>query len=139
MRDYRGTALVLGAGGFIGSHMVKRLRKEGYWVRGVDLKSPEFSKTDANEFIHGDLRDTYFVKRILGFKGEQGNFYNSVPERYIEPFDYIHDNQMGFAEGNVVKYITRWRYKENGIEDLYKAKQYIDMLIAKEITDEQRN
>ena len=53
----------------------------------------------------------------------------------IEPFDYIHDNQMGFAEGNVVKYITRWRYKENGIEDLYKAKQYIDMLIAKEITD----
>ena len=45
MRDYKGTALVLGAGGFIGSHMVKRLRKEGYWVRGVDLKSPEFSKT----------------------------------------------------------------------------------------------
>ena len=54
----------------------------------------------------------------------------------IEPFDYIHDNQMGFAEGNVIKYITRWRYKENGIEDLYKAKQYIDMLIAKEITDD---
>ena len=54
----------------------------------------------------------------------------------IEPFDYIHDNQMGFAEGNVVKYITRWRYKENGIEDLYKAKQYIDMLIAKELIDE---
>ena len=54
----------------------------------------------------------------------------------IEPFDYIHDNQMGFAEGNVVKYITRWRYKENGIQDLYKAKQYIDMLIAKELTDD---
>ena len=54
----------------------------------------------------------------------------------IEPFDYIHDNQMGFAEGNVVKYITRWRYKENGIEDLYKAKQYIDMLIAKELVDD---
>ena len=54
----------------------------------------------------------------------------------IEPFDYIHDNQMGFAEGNVVKYITRWRYKDNGIEDLYKAKQYIDMLIAKELIDD---
>ena len=38
------TALVLGAGGFIGSHMVKRLRSEGYWVRGVDLKHPEFSR-----------------------------------------------------------------------------------------------
>ena len=90
MRDYKGTALVLGAGGFIGSHMVKRLRKEGYWVRGVDLKSPEFSKTEANEFVHGDLRDVDFVRRILGFKGEQGNFYQSVPERYIEPFDEIY-------------------------------------------------
>jgi hypothetical protein len=53
----------------------------------------------------------------------------------IEPFDYIHDNQMGFAEGNVIKYITRWRYKD-GIKDLYKAKQYIDMLIAKELVDD---
>jgi len=56
----------------------------------------------------------------------------------IEPFDYIHDNQMGFAEGNVVKYITRWRYKENGIQDLYKAKQYIDMLIAKELINDDK-
>ena len=53
----------------------------------------------------------------------------------IEPFDYIHDNQMNFAEGNVVKYITRWRYKD-GIKDLYKAKQYIDMLIAKELIND---
>ena len=45
------TALVLGAGGFIGSHMVKRLRADGYWVRGVDLKYPEFSETEANEFV----------------------------------------------------------------------------------------
>ena len=54
MDRYKKTALVLGAGGFIGSHMVKRLRKEGYWVRGVDLKRPEFSKTQANEFVQGD-------------------------------------------------------------------------------------
>ena len=45
------TALVCGAGGFIGSHMVKRLKKDGYWVRGVDLKYPEHSETQANEFI----------------------------------------------------------------------------------------
>ena len=50
-------ALVLGAGGFIGSHMVKRLKNEGYWVRGVDLKHPEFDKTVADDFIIGDLRD----------------------------------------------------------------------------------
>ena len=84
------TALVLGAGGFIGSHMVKRLRSEGYWVRGVDLKDPEFSETEANEFISGDLRDVDFVRRVLRFKGEQGNFYNSVPERFHLPFDEIY-------------------------------------------------
>ena len=50
------SALVCGAGGFIGSHMVKRLRTEGYWVRGVDLKYPEFSKSLADEFVIGDLR-----------------------------------------------------------------------------------
>ena len=45
MSEYTKTALVLGAGGFIGSHMVKRLRAEGYWVRGVDLKYPEYGET----------------------------------------------------------------------------------------------
>ena len=54
-------ALVCGAGGFIGSHLVRRLKKEGYFVRGVDLKYPEFSKTEADEFIKGDLRDSYLV------------------------------------------------------------------------------
>jgi len=57
----------------------------------------------------------------------------------IEPFDYIHDNDMGFAEGNVVKYISRWRYKDNGLEDLYKAKQYLEMLIEKELKDDNNN
>ena len=59
------TALVLGAGGFIGSHMVRRLKREGFWVRGVDLKYPEYSKTEANEFIKGDLRDESLVSKIL--------------------------------------------------------------------------
>ena len=84
------TALVLGAGGFIGSHMVKRLKKEGYWVRGVDLKYPEFSATQADEFIQGDLRDKSFVERVIQYKGQQGNFFESVPYRYIEPFHEIY-------------------------------------------------
>lgn len=50
-------ALVCGAGGFIGSHLVKRLKGEGYWVRGIDLKYPEFWETFADDFIIGDLRD----------------------------------------------------------------------------------
>ena len=59
------TALVMGAGGFIGSHMVKRLKSEGYWVRGVDLKLPEFSKTAADDFIVGDLREAKVVSDVV--------------------------------------------------------------------------
>jgi len=84
------TALVLGAGGFIGSHMVKRLRADGYWVRGVDLKAPEYSDSEAHEFVYGDLRDPTFVERVLQFKGYTGNFYNSIPYKMIEPFDEIY-------------------------------------------------
>ena len=90
MTESKKTALVLGAGGFIGSHMVKRLRKEGYWVRGVDLKYPEYGDTEANEFVQGDLRDPDFVRRVIEYKGESGNFYNSVPYRLILPFNEIY-------------------------------------------------
>ncbi len=65
MSDYKKTALVLGAGGFIGSHMARRLRTEGYWVRGVDVKYPEYSETEANEFIQGDLTDQIFAQKVV--------------------------------------------------------------------------
>jgi GDP-D-mannose 3',5'-epimerase len=58
-------ALVLGAGGFIGSHLVKRLKSEGFWVRGVDLKTPDFSDTIADDWVTGDLRDAMVVSRIM--------------------------------------------------------------------------
>ena len=58
-------ALVLGAGGFIGSHMVKRLKSEGYWVRGVDLKYPEFSETHADDFVIYDLTEQNKINEIL--------------------------------------------------------------------------
>ncbi len=58
-------ALVCGAGGFIGSHLVKRLKKEGFWVRGVDIKDVEFGKTEADEFIIGDLRDPLFCRKVI--------------------------------------------------------------------------
>ncbi len=61
----RRTALVLGAGGFIGGHLVKKLKKEGFWVRGVDIKKPEYTKTEADEFIIGDLRDQVFCKKVF--------------------------------------------------------------------------
>ncbi|MBI2329025.1 MAG: NAD-dependent epimerase/dehydratase family protein [Chloroflexi bacterium] len=56
--------LVSGAGGFIGSHLVKRLKAEGNWVRGVDLKYPPFSKTPADDFVIGDLRDPRICTKV---------------------------------------------------------------------------
>ena len=58
-------ALVCGAGGFIGCHLVKRLKHDGFWVRGVDLKFPEFSETEADDFAVGDLRDQNFCRAIV--------------------------------------------------------------------------
>ncbi len=57
--------LVNGAGGFIGSHLVKRLKSEGFWVRGADLKRPEYSATAADDFVVGDLRDPEVVAGVL--------------------------------------------------------------------------
>lgn len=59
------SALVLGAGGFIGSHLVKRLKREGFWVRGVDLKFPEFTETEADDFVIGDLREQSVVRMVI--------------------------------------------------------------------------
>ena len=59
-------ALVCGAGGFIGSHLVKRLKYEGYWVRGVDLKYPEFGATAADDFVVADLREAPSWEKVLG-------------------------------------------------------------------------
>ena len=60
--------LVNGAGGFIGGHLVKRLKAEGFWVRGVDIKQHEFAASPADEFIIGDLRDR--VRRPRGRRRE---------------------------------------------------------------------
>jgi nucleoside-diphosphate-sugar epimerase len=66
MSNTHKTALVLGAGGFIGNHLVNRLKSEGYWVRGVDLKYPEYQdKSNADEFVIADLRDVQAVTRVM--------------------------------------------------------------------------
>jgi GDP-D-mannose 3',5'-epimerase len=84
------TALVFGAGGFIGSHMVKRLKSEGYWVRGVDIKNPEFSETKADEFIIRDLSEYSNMEKVIQFKGYQGNFYVDLAPKFIDTFDEIY-------------------------------------------------
>ena len=64
-------AIVCGAGGFIGSHIVTRLKNEGFWVRGVDLKFPEFSETVADDFVVGDLRDQSLCHAIIDRKFDE--------------------------------------------------------------------
>ena len=62
-------ALVLGAGGFIGSHMVKRLKREDYYVAGIDLKKPEYSDTVADNFYISDLTNQNDFGEILNSDG----------------------------------------------------------------------
>ena len=97
------TALVLGAGGFIGSHLVKRLKSEGFWVRGVDLKHPEFEPTAADDFIIGDLRDPRVVKNIFLLESNNGEYplnydYNS-PRPYVQHMQWDEVYQLAADMG----------------------------------------
>lgn len=88
------TALVLGAGGFIGSHLVNRLKKEGFWVRGVDLKYPEYSKTEADDFLIYDLRDPKNVEAVMTLEVNEGfpmscQYYRR-PFTETQPFDEVY-------------------------------------------------
>src|SRR5665213_1785773 len=65
------TVLVCGAGGFIGAHLVKRLKADGFWVRGVDLKFPEYANTEADDFVIGDLRDQDVCDRVVDRRFDQ--------------------------------------------------------------------
>lgn len=96
------TALVLGAGGFIGSHMVTRLKQEGYWVRGVDLKYPDFGKlleSDADEFVIADLRVLTRVEAVMRLDEDRVFGYYAKPFMTYRPFDEVYQFacQMGGA------------------------------------------
>tara|TARA_B100001093_G_C26858233_1_gene1028490 strand:- start:1082 stop:2053 length:972 start_codon:yes stop_codon:yes gene_type:complete len=65
------TALVCGGGGFIGNHLVKRLKADGYFVRACDLKFPEYDETEADDFLQGDLRDLSFCERVIDRKFDE--------------------------------------------------------------------
>ena len=84
------TALVLGAGGFIGNHMVNRLKREGYWVRGVDLKHPDFGQSNADHFVIRDLRNQKDVEELIGYAGCNRNPYEIFAMQFDKPFDEIY-------------------------------------------------
>ena len=84
------TALVCGAAGFIGSHLVTRLVKDGYWVRGVDLKRPEFSESDAHEFLIYDLRVPMNVKAVMRNTMYNTFSFHQQPYEQDVPFDEVY-------------------------------------------------
>jgi nucleoside-diphosphate-sugar epimerase len=84
------TALVLGAGGFIGSHLVKRLKSEGFWVRGVDLKRPEYDETATDDFLLYDLRDPKNVEAAMRLEGYNGH---PLPCKYL-PYPFSEELQF---------------------------------------------
>ena len=105
-------ALVCGAGGFIGGHMVKRLKSEGYWVRGVDIKRHEFCEPPSDDFVLGDLRDPRVVAEVVEegmdeiyqFAADMGGFRKVCKivqgiAVFIEPFPAALAIKTVFAEG----------------------------------------
>src|SRR5271170_8077262 len=90
--------LVTGAGGFIGHHLVRRLKGEGFWVRGVDLKHPEYEKTDADEFEVLDLRR--FEDCLLSVRGGIDRVYNLAAD--MGGIGFITQNHAGIARNNVL-------------------------------------
>jgi hypothetical protein len=76
-------ALVCGAGGFIGHHLVRYLKGKGFWGRGADLNLPLFSETEADDFIIGDLRDPYFVRYAIDLRFDE--IYQLAADVHWEP------------------------------------------------------
>lgn len=92
--------LVCGAGGFIGSHLVKRLKKEGFWVRGVDLKYPEFSENEADDFVIGDLRDPYICKHVADRRFDE--VYQLAADMGGAGFVFTGDNDAGIMHNSAL-------------------------------------
>jgi len=93
-------AIVCGAGGFIGSHMVKRLKKEGVWVRGVDLKYPEFAETQADDFQRGDLRNPGFCCKA--FDQPFDEVYQLAADMGGAGFVFIGDNDAAIMHNSAL-------------------------------------
>ena len=115
------TALVCGAGGFIGSHMVKRLKNEGYWVKGVDLKYPEFSPTEADDFMIGDLRDMDVCNRAVDRKFDE--IYQFAADMGGAGFVFTGENDADIMHNSVICNINMMdeAYKRNAGRIFYSS------------------
>jgi nucleoside-diphosphate-sugar epimerase len=86
------TALVCGAGGFIGGHLVRKLKREGFNVRGIDRALPEFAESEADDFFLGDLRDPIFCKDVIAQPFDE--VYQLAAEIGGAEFTYVGVNDL---------------------------------------------
>jgi GDP-D-mannose 3', 5'-epimerase len=93
------SALVCGAGGFIGGHLVKRLKSEGFWVRGVDLKNHEYAVSKADDFVIGDLRDSYFCRHVIDRRFDE--VYQLAADMGGAGFVFVGENDADIMHNSV--------------------------------------
>ncbi len=111
-------AIVLGAGGFIGSHLVRFLKNQNKWVKGVDLKYPEFSKTAADEFVIGDLRSPEVVKNVLDLPYDE--VYQLAADMGGAGFIFTGDNDADVMHNSAMINLNVLHYgKEIGIKKVF--------------------
>jgi GDP-D-mannose 3',5'-epimerase len=120
---------VLGGGGFIGNHMVTRLKTEGYFVRAVDLKTPEFSNSTADEFVLGDLRNVNFVSDALHFSKSFDEIYQFAADMGGAGFVFTGENDADIMHNsatinlNVLEELRKRNYarQENKTKVFYSS------------------
>src|ERR1700690_1699727 len=93
------SALVCGAGGFIGGHLVKRLKSDVFWVRGVDLKNHEYAASEADDFMIGDLRDPYFCRQGIDRRFDE--VYQLAADMGGAGFVFVGDNDADILHNSV--------------------------------------
>ena len=92
--------LVCGAGGFIGGHLVSQLKDEGHWVRGVDIKAPEFRDTAADDFLLGDLRSPQACAEALRIPGGFDEVYQLAAD--MGGMGFIHSAECDIMHNNAL-------------------------------------
>ena len=108
-------ALVCGAGGFIGSHLVKRLVDDGYWVRGVDIKHPEWTASPADEFLIGDLRDPSAA--IAALKGGFDEVYQLAAD--MGGMGFIHSAETQIMHNSMLVNVNMVEAAAQAVVDKY--------------------
>jgi GDP-D-mannose 3',5'-epimerase len=121
MEDKLQKALVLGGGGFIGNHMVNSLKQQGFWVRAVDLKKPDFSTTNADDFILGDLTDFNLIEKIINDKNKYSEIYQFAADMGGAGYIFTGDNDANIMNNsalinlNVLKQLSKTDFKDTNI------------------------